>query len=143
MRIVSLLLLVGLISSGCYHATVVTGKTPGPVKIDQPFALGFVYGLVPPSTVETMERCPAGVAMVETKLSFLNAVVSNLTFGILTPMHITVTCAAAGSAELVLPSDATEVSVRSGADAADVQAVFGDAADEAVATNAPVYVRFE
>ena len=33
---------------------------------------GEVFGLAPPSTVETMERCPNGVARVETQLSFLD-----------------------------------------------------------------------
>lgn len=31
--------------------------------------------------------------MVETQVSFLNQLVGALTFGIYTPMHITVTCA--------------------------------------------------
>jgi Bor protein len=52
-----------------------------------------VFGLVPPSTVETAAKCPNGVAKVETQLSFLNQLVSVLTLSIYTPMTIEVTCA--------------------------------------------------
>ena len=87
-------LAIGILSlvvlSGCYHATVETGLTPGPQTIDVNWASGWIYGLVPPSTVEAMDRCTNGVARVETQLSFLNQLVSGLTFGIFTPMQINV-----------------------------------------------------
>jgi hypothetical protein len=79
--------------SGCYHATVNTGMRPGMRTVENKWASSFILGLVPPSTVETMDRCPQGVARVETQLSFLNQVVSWITFGIYTPMEILVTCA--------------------------------------------------
>jgi hypothetical protein len=82
------------VSMGCYHATIETGAAPSPQVIDKSFASGWIYGLVPPSTVSTAEKCPAGPAKVETKLSFVNQLVSFLTLGIYTPMQITVTCAA-------------------------------------------------
>lgn len=83
--------------AGCYHATVETGATPSQQSIRKGFASGWIYGLVPPSTVATQEQCPSGVARVETRLSFVNQLVSFLTLGIYTPMQIDVTCAAAGS----------------------------------------------
>jgi len=49
--------------------------------------------LVPPSTVETQQKCPKGVSKVETQLSFPNMLVSFLTLSIYTPMDIKVTCA--------------------------------------------------
>ncbi len=79
--------------TGCYHATVNTGLAPSPQTVEKPWAMSFVYGLIPPSTVETAARCPKGVAKVETRLSFLNLVVANLTLGVITPMEITITCA--------------------------------------------------
>ncbi len=79
--------------TGCYHARVTTGLEPSPKVIDKPFATGWVYGLVPPSTVEAEEECENGVADVETELSFVNQLVAFLTGGIYTPMHIKVTCA--------------------------------------------------
>jgi len=83
----------------CFHATVETGLTPSTQVLDQTFASSWIYGLVPPKTVETTNRCPQGVAKVETQQSFLNQLVGFLTLGIYTPMHIRVTCAqaAAGS----------------------------------------------
>ncbi|MBA3257909.1 MAG: Bor family protein [Gemmatimonadales bacterium] len=80
--------------AGCYHATVDTGATPGPQTIRKPFASAWIYGLVPPSTVETEARCPTGVARIETRRSLVNYLVNFLTLGIYTPMQIDVTCAA-------------------------------------------------
>jgi hypothetical protein len=82
-----------LLLAGCYHATIETGRPPSPQQIDIPWAKAFVYGLVPPATVQAQEQCPSGVARVETKISFMNGLVSAITFAIFTPMHITVTCA--------------------------------------------------
>jgi hypothetical protein len=84
-------------STGCYHATIETGAPPSPVTVEKGFASGWIYGLVPPSTVSTAEKCPNGPAKVETKLSFVNQLVGFLTLGIYTPMAIKVTCAAAAS----------------------------------------------
>jgi hypothetical protein len=84
--------------TACYHATVETGATPSPVIVDKEFASSWIYGLVPPSTVSTVEKCPNGVAKVETQHTFVNQLVGIITLGIYTPMQIRVTCAAAGSA---------------------------------------------
>ena len=58
--------------AGCYHGTIETGLTPSAVVIDKSWASGWLWGLVPPSTIETASKCPQGVAKVETQLSFLN-----------------------------------------------------------------------
>lgn len=79
--------------AGCYHATVETGATPSTQVIEKKFASSWIYGLVPPSTVSTTERCPNGPAKVETQLSFVNQLVGLITLGIYTPMEIKVTCA--------------------------------------------------
>ncbi len=96
MKKILLLLGVALLLPGCYHATIETGRSPSPQTIEQKWAKGWIYGLVPPETVTTMERCSNGVARVETQLSFANQLVSFLTFGIFTPMEIVVTCASGG-----------------------------------------------
>ncbi|MGH7466761.1 MAG: Bor/Iss family lipoprotein [Longimicrobiales bacterium] len=49
-------------------------------SIKQPWAMSFIYGLVPPKTMETAQQCPDGVAKVDTQLSFLNGLVAALTF---------------------------------------------------------------
>jgi hypothetical protein len=63
------------------------------MKIESKWASSWIYGLVPPSAVETMDQCPDGVAQVDTQLSFLNQLVNGLTLGIYTPMEMVVTCA--------------------------------------------------
>lgn len=94
-----LCLIAASVLAGCYHATIETGRTPSPQTLEKKWASSWIYGLVPPSTVATMERCPNGVARVETQLSFLNQLVGLLTWGIYTPMEIVVTCAAGGMEE--------------------------------------------
>jgi hypothetical protein len=99
MRTVASLVSSLLLCTGCYHATIETGRPPGPTKVEKPWAHGFLWGLVPPSTVETAQQCPGGVAKVETQQSFLNLVANVLTGGIYSPMQITVTCAQGGTAD--------------------------------------------
>lgn len=129
------------VASGCYHAQVTTGMQPGTRVIEKPWAMGFLYGLLPPSTVNAGEECSTGVAIVETKLSFLNQLVSGITFGILSPMHITVTCAASGSASIGT-TDHQEIDVPAGATADEIVSAIGAAADKAVESGDPVLVRF-
>jgi len=97
MRKVVVLAVLALTVAGCYHATVETGLRPSPVRIERKWAHGFLYGLVPPSTVETASRCPYGAAKVETRLSFLNQVAYALTWGLYSPMEIVVQCAEGGN----------------------------------------------
>jgi hypothetical protein len=92
-------LVAGLVSvSGCYHATIETGLAASQDTIDIPWAHSFIYGLVPPQVVSAASRCTNGVATVVTEHSFLNGLAAAVTFGIYTPMHITVTCSSGGRA---------------------------------------------
>lgn len=122
------LAVVALGAVGCYHATIDTGLAPSTTVIDKPWANGFVYGLVPPSTVETAAKCPHGVARVETQQSFLNGLVNVVTFGIYTPMQITVTCAATGAM-----ADGTPTVTGT-----DVEVALARAIQQSIASGAPV-----
>jgi hypothetical protein len=130
------LLLAG--SVGCYHATIDTGLAPSTQVVEKAWAAGWIYGLVPPSTVETRAKCPAGVAKVETELSFLNQLVSGLTAGIFTPMTIKVTCAQGSHASV--PSGASEIRLDRSATPADMQQALQAAVARSAATGQPVYV---
>ena len=81
-------------TAACFHATIETGLAPSTTVIEEPFASGWIYGLVPPNTVSTQAKCPRGVSKVETQHSFVNMLVSLITFDIYTPIDIKVTCAA-------------------------------------------------
>jgi hypothetical protein len=50
-------------------------------------------GLVPPDTINARTTCPNGVSKVMVERSFLNMLVSALTWNIFTPIHPVVTCA--------------------------------------------------
>jgi len=76
----------------CYHITVLSGAPTTATTVDKPWQNSFVYGLVPPAEM-TSEKCPSGVAKVETERSFLNSLVAGLTWSLYTPMHVTITCA--------------------------------------------------
>ncbi len=130
-----------VVTAGCYHATIETGLAPSAQTISKGWASGWIYGLVPPSTVETAAKCPNGVAKVETQLSFPNMLVGWLTFDIYTPMSIVVTCAESRSTADATTRPAMTVTQSQG-DAA-VRAAFKTAADQAAKTKAPVFVQID
>ena len=133
------LLAAAVALSACYHAIIDTGRPASDQMIVRPWANSFVYGLVPPPVVETAAQCPNGVSRVETQHSFLNGLVGALTFGIYTPMEIRVTCAGGGAGAM---RDVRMIKVGAKATGAEKQAALGKAADIAVETGAPVFVRF-
>ena len=97
MRRTSAVLLCAILLAGCasYHAVVVTDIEPGPRKIEDKWADAYLSGLVAPDTVKAATKCgEGGVALVETRISFLNGLVTALTLGIYSPMEIIVTCGA-------------------------------------------------
>jgi hypothetical protein len=90
------LLLVGLLvlaQAACYHATVRNvGPSPGGLTYNK-WSHSWIYGLVPPADVDAAATCgDREPAVVETQLTFVNGLVGALTFGIYTPMTITVQC---------------------------------------------------
>lgn len=135
--------LVGAIClvSGCYHAIIETGRPAGSTVIDKPWAMSFVYGLVPPPVENVSSQCPSGVARVETQHSFLNGLVAAVTFGIVTPIRITVTCASGGTASLDSPA-AQVVRIGAAATRAEQQAAFQRAVQLSASTNQAVLVQF-
>jgi len=126
--------------AACYHATVETGLPPSPQVIDKPWASGWIYGLVPPKTIEARAQCPNGVSKVETQLSFLNQLVNFITFGIYTPMSIKVTCAASGRASI--PAGAAEIQLGQNPTPQQVQDALSRAVMQSLKSGAPVYVEF-
>jgi hypothetical protein len=136
----TLVLTVGALA-GCYHATIETGLPPGTQTFEKPWASAWVFGLVPPQTVETASRCPNGVARVETQLSFLNQLVNILTIGIYTPMTIEITCAGPDMPMDEAGRDTIAIDARAGME--EKQQALKDAAAEAARRGAPVLVKFE
>jgi hypothetical protein len=121
-------------AAACYHQVVDTGRPAGTTVIDKPWQMSFVYGLVPPPAVNTAAECPGGVAKVETQHSFLNGLVAAISFGIVTPLRLTVTCASGGRSSI----DA----VKAGRTVAERQAAIQAAAERAVTTGNAVEVQF-
>ena len=142
-RTLSLLTLVAFLTlsnAGCYHATVETGLTASAEVMEESFASGWVYGLVPPSTISTQAKCKHGVAKVETQLSFVNQLVGIITLGIYTPMNIKVTCAAAGMG--MLEGRSPDIVIGQNASEDEVQHAFAKAVERAVESGKPVYVEY-
>jgi hypothetical protein len=54
MRRLGALLFAVAVLGGCYHATIETGLAPGSTTIQEDWAMSFVYGLVPPPTMDAM-----------------------------------------------------------------------------------------
>ncbi len=127
--------------AGCYHATIETGLAPG-AKTVQMWKHSWIYGLAPPSVVEAQSECENGVAKVETQQSFANGLVGALTFGIYTPLTVTVTCAAKDLSAVDEGEEAV-VSLPYGSDYAQIMDAFDRASDKAVANQQPTYVQFK
>ena len=138
-RLAALLPLASLAVSttGCYHTQVTTGRPAGTTVVDKPWAMSFVYGLVAPKAVDAAAACPGGTAMVETEISFLNGLVSGITFGLVTPMHITVTCASGTTGALDAPHG--DVRAEAGVPVAET---IREAAALAARTEQPILVHF-
>lgn len=130
---------IAVIASGCYHATINTGRTPSGQQVERPWAHSFIYGLVSPSTVETAAQCPNGVARVETQHSFLNMLVGAITFGIYTPMDIRVQCAASGGGD---DAEAPALSLPESASMEQLHEALASAAETSARTGTPVFVHF-
>jgi Bor protein len=129
-----------VVLSGCYHAIIDTGRQPSGTVIEDKWADSFIGGLVPPDPIETAQRCPAGIAKVETQHSFLNLLVAALTWSIYTPMQITVHCAAAAGDDA--SADST-VRVPAKASEAEVRAAFERAAQLSAATGNAAWLVLE
>ena len=133
--------LLGLLAlSGCYRATVQTGLTPSGIQ-HEIWAHSWISGLVPPAVVKAQSECENGVARVETELSFVNQLVGVATFGIYTPMTITVTCARADAASL--NDSSSVVAVDQFADYSTTMSAFSEASELAIQKQSPAYVVFE
>lgn len=124
-----------MVVGGCYHAVIETGRAPSGTVIEDKWADSFIDGLAPPDVVNTAQQCPNGVARVETEHSFLNLVAAAFSFGIYTPMHITVHCAAASTP---VPDDRV---IRT--DARGAAAAVDRAARLSAERGGPAYVVFE
>jgi len=94
---------------------------------------------MPPKPVSTAAECRSGVSKVETQHSFLNMVVQALTAGIFVPMTIKATCASGSRS--AIPGE-PEIKVGGNPTEEQVIDAFRRAADLAVETGGPVYVRF-
>lgn len=124
-----------VLTAGCYHAVIETGRPASGQVLENKWAASWIGGLVPPSAVNTASQCPNGVSRVETQHSFLNQLASFVTFGIYSPMTITVACASGGTAS------AAE-SIEAGASFAERTAALQQAAEKATASGEAVFVVF-
>lgn len=132
----SFLMLTGI---GCYHATITTGLPPsGQTKTT--WAHSWIYGLVPPSVVAAQSECSNGVAQVETQLTFVNGLISSLTWGVYTPMQIKVTCASSRTGAQIDSSES--VTVQYGSDYSTIMDAFSVASEKAVKEEKSIYVVF-
>lgn len=108
------------------------------MTIQENWAAGWIFGLVPPKTVETAAQCPHDVAKVMTQLSFANQLVGLLTLGIYTPMTIHVTCAEASETSHIDPKDTFAVS--KDASPKEFRNVFMMAAEKVAQSESEVFV---
>ena len=129
-----------VVCTACHHARIETEAKPSTITIEEPFANGWLFGLVPPKLVSTAGRCQHGLARVETQITFVNGLARVLTLGIYTPMWIKVTCAepsAAGALNTV-----PDIVVERGANEEEVEGALRRAAQMALEENRPILLQF-
>jgi len=131
-----------LILSSCYHAQILTNKKPSGQVIEKEWASSFFFGLVPPKEVTTASQCPNGVAKVETQISFLNGLVSTITFNLYTPMNIKVTCAASSGMSSLNTSSEKNLTVSKKSSSKKIRDTIQQASEMAATTEKPVFVTF-
>lgn len=137
-RVANLVTLGALVlSAGCYHATITTGRPAGSTVVENQWASSWIGGLIPPSTVNVASQCPNGVAQVETQHSFLNMLAQFVTLGIYSPITITVTCASGGGG-----AAADGEAIEAGDTMEEHTAAFENAIEKSIETGKPVYVQF-
>ena len=74
-------LAAAVVLAGCYRITVTHGPqpaSPSATVVEFPWQHSWVFGLVPPPEINVGQQCPAGVASVQTRVSFLNGLASTL-----------------------------------------------------------------
>jgi hypothetical protein len=134
------LAILAVSATACYHQVVNTGRAPSTNKIDMPWVQGWLWGLVSPQPIETRAQCPSGVATVVTEQSVPNILASFVTLGIYAPQHVTITCAAGGTASL--PKGATQLTIPAHATPDERTAILMRAIELSADEHAPVVLRF-
>lgn len=119
-----------LLFAGCYQAKVTTNKAAGDKVVQKKWASSFIFGLVP-ATVDVSDECPNGISSAQRKFSFLNGLVSQLTFGIYLPQNVKVTCASGGTMSSSLVPSKTNVFLPRDASDAQLQKKLSTAVAEA------------
>ncbi len=129
---------LAFIMSGCYHAQITTGLEASDEVYQNKWATSFIAGLVPPDMVDATEHCSNGVAMVETRHSFLNLVAQAVTFSLFSPMEITVTCATGG---MSVTTDDTSLELAKNSTDEVKEQTYRDAVAISSKMNKPVYIQ--
>lgn len=133
------LCIVALSTMACFHQVVQTGNPPGSTVIDKQFVATWLWGIVPAQPIDVRQKCPSGVATIETEQTFADGLVGLLTLGIYTPQHARVTCAS-GSASL--PEGARQFVVPKTVSGSELARIVSSAVQETIATGTATVVRF-
>lgn len=90
----SALLLLSCLLVGCtHHVTIRFPNTLPTRQSESHWVNGFLWNLIGGETDASLYCGDAPVARIDVKKSFTNKLVSVLTFGIYTPMHVRMQCA--------------------------------------------------
>lgn len=118
-----------------------TGKEASNTVVEEKWATSFLFGLVP-ARLDVSDECPTGIASAEREMSFLNMLVSGLTFNIYSPQSVTVTCAAEGAMSAATQTPVgMKFTLSQDATKAEIQNVLSTVAIHSSATQRPAQVR--
>jgi len=78
-------------ASACHHVVIDGGLEPTGERYDEEWNLAFAAAIYP-AQVDASGQCGGYFSDVETRHSFLNTVVTAVTFGIISPMEVRMGC---------------------------------------------------
>ncbi len=90
-------------ASGCHRVIIDSGLQPSPQIHHEEWNQAFAHAIYP-AQLDASGYCGGRWARVETKQSFLNAVVEVITLGIISPMDVKVVCAEPHMSQINAPS---------------------------------------
>lgn len=91
-RVLPLLLLCTVLSTGCYRVTYQNPLLPPNGVVHEGTSGFFIMALVGDERIPAYQMCPGGVSRISTYLSFVDMLLTLITFTIYTPRSYEIEC---------------------------------------------------
>lgn len=86
------LLTCAALGTGCYNVTYTNPNLPANGVVHEGRGSHFIFGLVGDEVVPAYQMCPGGVSSIHTEMTFVDLLLTTITFAIYTPRSWEVHC---------------------------------------------------